>query len=159
VKNPYARAAAGGAIVGLIAFALPLTVNGGSSQLSYETGNIATLSIGLLLAVLVGKMAAFTLSQEAGFLGGLVFPILFVGGTAGILVHLVFPWIPAPLAVAGMVAAVPGAVLGSPVSFILLGAFTVGLGLEGIVPVGIAVIISHLAVWGLQVFKATRENV
>ena len=159
VKNPYARAAAGGAIVGLIAFALPLTVNGGSSQLSYETGNIATLSIGLLLAVLVGKMAAFTLSQEAGFLGGLVFPILFVGGTAGILVHLVFPWIPAPLAVAGMVAAVPGAVLGSPVSFILLGAFTVGLGLEGIVPVGIAVINSHLAVWGLQVFKATRENV
>ena len=159
VKNPYARAAAGGAIVGLIAFALPLTVNGGSSQLAYETGNIATLSIGLLVAVLVGKMAAFTLSQEAGFLGGLVFPILFVGGTAGILVHLLLPGIPAPLAVAAMVGAVPGAVLGAPVSFILLGSFTVGVGLPGVAPVGIAVITAHLAVWGLQLFKETRENV
>ena len=158
VKNPYVRAAAAGAVIGLIAFALPLTVNGGSSQLAYETGDIASLSIGLLVVVLVGKMVAFTLSQEAGFLGGLVFPILFVGGTAGILVHLLLPGIPAPLAVAAMVGAVPGAALGAPVSFILLGAGTVGVGLAGIAPVGIAVITAHLAVWGLRVFQETRES-
>ena len=39
-----------------------------------------------LVAVLLGKMVAMTLSQELGFLGGKVFPILFVGGAAGVLV-------------------------------------------------------------------------
>jgi len=49
--------------------------------------------------VLVGKMVAITLSQEAGFLGGTVFPILFIGGTAGIVVHGVLTDIPIALAV------------------------------------------------------------
>jgi H+/Cl- antiporter ClcA len=104
-------------------------------------------------------MAAFTLSQEAGFLGGPVFPILFIGGTAGIVVNAVLPDIPASLAVAAMIAAVPGATLAAPVSFILLGAGVVGVGISGIAPVGIAVITAHLAVWGLDVFRETRESV
>jgi len=45
------------------------------------------------------------------------------------------------------------------VSFILLGSFTVGLGLAGVAPVGIAVITAHLAVSGLKVFQNTRESV
>jgi H+/Cl- antiporter ClcA len=159
VTNPLIRAAAAGATVGLIAFALPLTATGGSSQLAYETGNIAGLGIGLLAVVLVGKMMAFTLSQEAGFLGGPVFPILFIGGTAGILVHLVLPDIPAALAVAAMVAAVPGAIIGAPASFTLLGAGVVGVGIEGIAPVGISVITAHLAGWGSELFRETRGSV
>jgi H+/Cl- antiporter ClcA len=159
VPNPLIRAAAAGAAVGAIAFALPLTATGGSSQLAYETANIADLSIGLLALVLVGKMAAFTLSQEAGFLGGPVFPIIFIGGTAGILVHLILPSIPAALAVAAMVAAVPGATIGAPVSFILLGAGVVGLGIQGIAPVGIAVVTAHLAMSSFTLFKETRASV
>jgi H+/Cl- antiporter ClcA len=159
VKNAYVRGAAAGAVVGLIAFALPLTATGGSSQLAFETENIASLGTGLLVVVLIGKMAAFTLSQEAGFLGGPVFPILFIGGTAGIVVNAVLPDIPASLAVAAMIAAVPGATLAAPVSFILLGAGVVGVGISGIAPVGIAVITAHLAVWGLDVFRETRESV
>jgi len=158
VTNPFARAAGAGAVVGLIAFALPLTATGGSSQLAYETGNITSLGIGLLAFVLVGKMAAFTLSQEAGFLGGPVFPILFIGGTAGIVAHLVIPDIPAALAVAAMIAAVPGATIGAPVSFILLGAGVVGVGIGGLAPIGIAVITAHLAAWSLQLFHETRES-
>ena len=131
---------------------------GGSSQLAYETGNITNLGVGLLALVLVGKMVAFTLSQEAGFLGGPVFPILFIGGTAGILVHLIFPDIPAALAVAAMIAAVPGATIGAPVSFILLGAGVVGVGIGGLAPIGIAVIAAHLAVWGIKLFRQTRES-
>ena len=158
VTKPLVRAAAAGAAVGLIAFALPLTATGGSSQLAYETGNITSLSAGLLVLVLVGKMAAFTLSHEAGFLGGPVFPILFIGGTAGIVVHLMIPDIPAALAVAAMIAAVPGATIGAPVSFILLGAGVVGVGIGGLAPVGIAVITSHVATWSLQLFHETRES-
>jgi H+/Cl- antiporter ClcA len=159
VKNAYVRGAAAGAVVGLIAFALPLTATGGSSQMAFETQNIASLGTGLLVMVLIGKMVAFTLSQEAGFLGGPVFPILFIGGTAGIVVNAVLPDIPASLAVAAMIAAVPGATMAAPVSFILLGAGVVGVGISGIAPVGIAVITAHLAVWGLGVFRETRESV
>ena len=158
MTNPIVRAGVAGAIVGFIAFALPLTATGGSSQLAYETSNIGAFSAILILAVLIGKMLAFTLSQEAGFLGGPVFPILFIGGTAGILIHTVIPDIPAPLAVASMIAAVPGGTIGAPVSFILLGAGVVGVGISGIAPVGIAVITAHLAVWGLDLFKEARES-
>lgn len=157
VTNPFARAASAGAAVGLIAFALPLTATGGSSQLAYETSNIPSLGVGLLLLVVIGKIVALTLSQEAGFLGGPIFPILFIGGTAGIVTHLLLPDIPAALAVAAMIASVPGAVIGAPVGFTLLGAGVVGIGIGGLAPIGISVITAHLAVWGLQLFRETRN--
>ena len=143
LTNDLIRAAIGGAIIGLIAFALPLTATGGSAQLAFETENFATLSVGLLAAVLVGKIVAVVLSLEAGFLGGTVFPILFVGGTAAILVHSDFEDIPVSLAVAAMLAAVPGAFIGAPLSFILIGVGAVGLGVTAIAPIGIAVVTSH----------------
>ena len=90
--------------------------------------------------MLLGKMIAMNLSQEVGFLGGSVFPILFIGGTAGALVHAIFPDIPAPLSIAAMIAALPGATISAPVSFILIGVGGVALGVSAIAPVGIAVI-------------------
>jgi H+/Cl- antiporter ClcA len=157
-ENTYVRAAAGGALVGLIAFALPLTASGGTKQLAYATQNTASLGVGLLLAVLVGKMIAITLSQEAGFLGGTVFPIIFIGGTAGLVIHLLLPDIPIALAVGAMIAAVPGAIIGAPVSFILIAVGGVGLGVTAVAPVGIAVITAHLTVGALKVFAETRES-
>ena len=158
MKNHYVRAAVGGALVGLIAFALPLTATGGSRQLAYETANVASLGAGLLAVVLVGKMIAITMSQAAGFLGGTVFPILFIGGTAGILVHLLVPDIPVALAVAAMIAGVPGAIISAPVSFILIGVGGVGLGVAAIAPIGITVITAQLIVGGLKLFKQSRNS-
>jgi H+/Cl- antiporter ClcA len=158
LDQPLQRAAVLGALVGFLAFALPLTATGGSVQLAFETSNLSELSLGLLSAVLVAKIVAFVASQEAGFLGGPVFPILFIGGTAGIIVHLVFPDIPAPLSVAAMMAAVPGATIAAPVSFILLAGGVVVVGVSGLPPIGIAVITAHLAVWGLEVFRETRDS-
>jgi H+/Cl- antiporter ClcA len=158
LTSPILRAGILGALVGSIAFALPLTATGGSAQLAFETSRISELSVGLLIAVLIGKMVAFVLSQEAGFLGGPVFPILFIGGTAGIIVHLLLPDIPAPLAVAAMLAAVPGATMAAPVSFIILGGGVVAIGISGLPPIGIAVITAHLAVWGRELFHETRDS-
>jgi len=157
VKMPWVNAAVGGGLIGLIAFALPLTATGGSSQLTYTSDNVTTLGIGLLIAVLLGKMVAMALSQEVGFLGGSVFPILFIGGTAGALVHAIFPDIPAPLAIACMIAAVPGATISAPVSFILIGVFGVALGPLGIAAVGIAVITAYLAISTVKFFKQHQD--
>ena len=157
VKIPWLNAAVGGGLIGLIAFALPLTADGGSNQLGYTAENFDTLGIGLLIAVLLGKMVAMALSQEVGFLGGTVFPILFIGGTAGALVHAIFADIAAPLAIAAMIAALPGATISAPVSFILIGVGGVALGPSAIAPVGIAVITAYLAISTVKFFKQQQD--
>jgi H+/Cl- antiporter ClcA len=146
VPNPYVRGLVGGASVGLIAVALPLTLGAGQSQLETVIEDAAGLGVGLLLAVLVGKMLAVGLSLGAGFMGGNVFPLIFIGGTAGVIVHLVFPDIPYALAVSCMLAAVPGSYLRAPVSMVFIAAIAMSLGPETVAPVAVAVITSYLVV-------------
>ena len=154
IANPYLTALLFGALIGLIAFAVPLAASGGSSQLVYVTENQGALGVGLLIVVLIAKMTAVSLSNKAGFLGGQVFPMLFIGGTVGVLISAVVPAIPASLAVAVMIAAVPGAIIGAPVTFIILGVGTVGLGISSVVPMGIAIITAQLAVSVLRLRRA-----
>ncbi len=144
IANPYILGAGGGALVGLIAFALPLTATAGSKQLGIELEISETMGAGMLAAILIGKMIAVALSQSSGFLGGIVFPAIFLGGTAGLLVHSIFPSIPIALCVGAMLAAVPGAFLNAPLALIIIAAGTVRLEPEALVPIGIAVVIAHL---------------
>lgn len=144
IGNPYLLGAAGGALVGLIAFALPLTATAGSKQLGLELDVYESLGVGLLIAVLLGKMVAISLSQSSGFLGGIVFPAIFLGGTSGLLVHSLFPSIPIALCVGGMLAAVPGAFLNAPLALIIIAAGTVRLQPEALLPIGLAVVVAHV---------------
>jgi H+/Cl- antiporter ClcA len=144
IPNPYLLGAVGGALVGLIAFALPLTATAGSKQLGVELEIAETMGVGLIAAILIGKMIAISISQSSGFLGGIVFPAIFLGGTAGLLVHSIFPGIPIALCVGGMLAAVPGAFLNAPLALIIIAAGTVRLQPEALVPIGIAVVIAHM---------------
>jgi H+/Cl- antiporter ClcA len=144
LANPYARGAVGGALVGLIACALPLTVGAGNDQLTTVIDESASISIWLLLAVLVGKMLAMAISLAAGFIGGNVLPMLFVGGTAGVVAHLLFPDIPEAIAVGSMLAAVPGATIKAPIGLTLIAVLAVGLGPLTAAPVVIAVATAYL---------------
>jgi H+/Cl- antiporter ClcA len=144
IANPYVLGAGGGALVGLISFALPLTATAGSSQLGMALEISESMGAGLLAAILVSKMIAIALSQSSGFLGGIVFPAIFLGGTAGLLVHSLFPGIPIALCVGAMLAAVPGAFLKAPIALIIIAAGTVRLEPEALVPIGIAVVIAHM---------------
>ncbi len=153
ISNRFVRGGIAGVAIGAIAFALPLTATGGSKQLAFATSTIGSIGVAMLVVVLIGKMFAVVLSSEAGFLGGTVFPILFLGGTAGIMVHSVFDSVPAALAVAAMIAAVPGGIIGAPVSFALIGAAGVGVGAAGIAPIGIAIITSHITVSAIRIAR------
>ena len=157
LPNPYLRALLLGSLIGFIAFAVPLAAAGGSPQLVYEIGHASALGIGLLLLTVLAKMVAMALSQEAGFLGGTVFPILFIGGTAGLIVNAAIPGIPASLAVACMLAAVPGAIIAAPVSFVLIGVGTTGLGVEAIAPIGIAVVTAYITTSALKLRLSRRD--
>ena len=158
VPNPYVRGVGGGALVGLIAMALPLTLGAGQSQLDTVVDGASGLGIGLLAAVLIGKMLAMALSLRAGFMGGNVFPLIFIGGTAGVLVHLVLPDVPYALAVSCMLAAVPGSYLRAPVSLTFIAAIAMSLGPESVAPVAVAVVSSYLVVAVARYFLTERRE-
>jgi len=103
-------------------------------------------------------MFAIALSQSSGFLGGVVFPIIFIGGTSGLLVHSIFPDIPIALCVGAMLAAVPGAFLNAPLSLILIAVGTVGIGAEASVPIGIAVVTAHILMALIQNYVVKKNE-
>jgi H+/Cl- antiporter ClcA len=158
IPNSLVSGVIGGALVGLIAFALPLVANSGSSQLVTVLQNSAVYGAAFLVAILIGKMLVLALSQAAGFLGGFVFPLIFIGGTAGVLVNTIFPQIPIALAVGSLLAAVAGAILNAPVSLILIAAGTVAIAPVALVPVCIAVVTSHMTLAIVRYYVVGEEK-
>lgn len=135
----------GGTAFGLIGVALPLVNFTGTDQLATVLDDAGTLGIGLLLATLAAKMLAFGISRASGFIGGPIFPILFLGGTAGVLVNEIVPGIPLGLAFSCMLAAVPGAAVKAPFTLVLLAALLTQIGVIQTGPVLIAVATAYLA--------------
>lgn len=148
----------GGLIFGLIGVALPLTNFTGSGQLSVILESAGELSLALLVAILIGKMIAFGASLASGFIGGPIFPILFLGGTAGLIVNQVVPEVPLGLAFACMLAAVPGAVVAAPFSMVLLAALVTQMGTLQTAPVIVAVGTAYLAATVAQHLMARRNT-
>ncbi len=148
----------GGLVFGVVGVILPLTLFTGSDQLKtvLETGG--TLGAGLLAALVVAKILTFAVSEASGFVGGPIFPALFIGGTAGVLVHQVFPGIPLGLAFTCMLAAIPGAMVSAPFALVLLAAFMTQLGALQTAPVLIAVVTAFLAVESVKYVVATRRK-
>ncbi|MEQ9606474.1 MAG: chloride channel protein [Kiloniellaceae bacterium] len=120
----WARPAVAGLLVGLIALAFPQVLGVG-----YEATDAAlsdSYPLWLLLALIVTKTAATAISLGGGFSGGVFSPSLFigamVGGAYGILATQAFPELSSghgAYTIIGM-GAVAGAVLGAPISTILM---------------------------------------
>jgi H+/Cl- antiporter ClcA len=146
----------GGVTFGFIAVVVPLTAFTGSDQLEIVLASAETLGLGILLGILFGKMVAFAVSQASGFIGGPIFPVLFVGGTAGVIVNQVFPDVPIGLAFTCMLAAVPGAIVSAPFSLVLLAALLTQVGTLQTAPILIAVGTASLTVAALRSIVAER---
>ena len=153
-----AKPALGGVVFGIVGVALPLTMFNGSDQLKTVLGHAGTLGLGLLVATLIAKMLAFAVSQGSGFVGGPIFPSLFIGGTAGVLVHQVIPGVPLGLAFTCLLAAVPGAVLPGPFSMVLMAAFLTQVGALQTAPILIAVVTAFLTMEAVKYLLASRKQ-
>ena len=79
------------------------------------------------------------MSAASGFIGGPIFPVLFIGGTSGVIVNQVFPDVPLGLAFTCLLAAVPGAIVSAPFSLVLLAALLTQVGTLQTAPILIAV--------------------
>ena len=120
----WLRATIGGFLVGAIALMFPEILGVG-----YETTNAALsqkLGLWLLLALIVAKTAATAISLATRLSGGIFSPSLYLGamtgGAFGIMASSVFPEMGSSqglYAILGM-GAVAGAVLGAPLSTILI---------------------------------------
>jgi H+/Cl- antiporter ClcA len=159
LKAPaIAKSTLGGVVFGIVGVALPLTMFSGSDQLTTVLKDAGTLGLGLLAAILIAKMLTFAISQGSGFVGGPVFPSLFIGGTAGVLVHQVIPGVPLGLAFTCLLAAVPGAVLPAPFSMVLTAAFLTQVGALQTAPVLIAVVSAFLTMEAVKYLLASRKQ-
>jgi H+/Cl- antiporter ClcA len=125
--RPVLRCTGVGLILGLVGMALPLTLFLGTEGLVDVTSHPAELGIGLILVSALVKILATTGALSFGFVGGPIFPLLFVGGSLGSVAHLAIPGIPLGLAVAAMMAAVPSAVIPVPLSIATLTVLIAGI--------------------------------
>ena len=153
-----AKSALGGVVFGIVGVALPLTMFSGSDQLKTVLSHAGTLGLGLLIATLIAKMLTFAVSQGSGFVGGPIFPSLFIGGTAGVLVHQAIPGVPLGLAFTCLLAAVPGAVVAAPFSMVLMAAFLTQVGALQTAPILIAVVTAFLTMEGVKYLLASRKR-
>ena len=159
LKAPaIAKSTLGGVVFGIVGVALPLTMFSGSDQLKTVLTHEGTLGLGLLAAILIAKMATFAVSQASGFVGGPIFPSLFIGGIAGALVHQVIPGVPLGLAFTCLLAAVPGALAPAPFSMVLMAAFLTQVGALQTAPILIAVVTAFLVMEGMKYLVARRKR-
>jgi chloride channel protein, CIC family len=148
VGRPILHSTLAGLLLGLLGFALPLTLFLGTDGLVTVTTQAAQLGVALLAVVVLAKMAALAGALAGGFIGGPIFPLLFVGGTAGVVINLLFPGIPQALSVSCMMAAVPGAVLPIPLTLSVIVLLITGVPPTEVIPVVVAALAAYFITHG-----------
>lgn len=158
IKRSIFRPIAGGVAFGLIGVALPLTLFTGDSALKTVIDQGPVLGAALLTAVVFAKILTFALAQSTGFIGGPFFGMLFIGGTAGVALHLLIPGLPEGLAFSTLFAAMPGSLVAAPFSLLLLAVLTTQIGTLQTAPIAIAVLTAYLAVSGSGTLMALARK-
>jgi hypothetical protein len=130
----------------------------GSGQLKIVLSRAGTLGLGLLAATLIAKMLSFAISQGSGFVGGPIFPSLFIGGTAGVIVHQAIPGVPLGLAFTCLLAAIPGALVAAPFAIVLMAAFLTQVGALQTAPILITVVTAFLTMQGVKYRLSSRKQ-
>ena len=148
----------GGLTFGIVGVALPLTMFSGDDQLASVLKAARALGLGLCIAILIAKMLTYAVSQGSGFVGGPIFPSLFIGGTAGIVVHQAIPGVPLGLAFSCLLTAVLGSFAAAPFAMVLLAVFVTRVGAVQTTPIAIAIVTAFLGVEGMKYALASRAQ-
>ncbi|MGX5695833.1 ion channel protein [Agromyces soli] len=101
LRNPIVYTTLGGAMLGVLGIiGGPITLFKGLEQTGELLSDPDAYSAGELALFAGIKLAALLIAAAAGFRGGRVFPIVFIGTALGLLAYAIFPGIPISLAVA-----------------------------------------------------------
>jgi H+/Cl- antiporter ClcA len=145
----------GGLVIGLVNWALPLTVGNGSLVFNYLIGFgcDGDVSQKLLLCTGFARMVLLGVSMNCGFCGGIIFPFLTMGMIGGTITYLNYPYIPKGLCIGAFMVALPSGVVPMPFTFTALSVFIFYFGLYQIAPIFVATITSYLIVSGSGLLK------
>lgn len=146
---PIVRCTLAGLLLGLLAKVMPLTLFLGTEGLVEVTKSGAQFGIGFLLLAVVTKLLATSGAIAAGFIGGPIFPLFFVGGTLGEIIALVFPGIPVNLAVGCVMAAVPAALIPVPLALAAITALITSITAQNLIPVAVSALTAYFVLNGL----------
>ncbi len=141
----------GGVTIGLLAQLSPLSLFWSELQMDRVVQSHSALMrtcsgasmVGLLVTLAAVKMVSISVTLHSGFRGGFIFPLMFIGATVATALTVIFPSIPASVAMLSMMAAVNVAVTKTPVSTSVLLATLTGMANT---PVFIAASITSLLV-------------
>ncbi|MFT2010337.1 chloride channel protein [Pontibacter sp. 13R65] len=114
----YIKMAAGGLLIGIIAYYVPL-----SRYFSHDELNVLLeeqFTLEFLVLLLVAKILAISLTVTSGWRGGFIIPLFFVGATVGMIVNAAFPGQNLPLILVSCMAAINACVTRTPISTIIL---------------------------------------
>jgi chloride channel protein, CIC family len=150
------RGLIGGVGLGIVGAFLPRVLFSGEDQTAELIHNAAQIGAVMLIVLAVFKLLVTCLILAAGWKGGYLFPILFVGVALGLAANQLFPSIPVAVAVAATLGGAVVATLRSPLFAIL---FTLVLvQLETAPVVAIAVVTGALLTAMLALLTAQRER-
>lgn len=122
----YIKTLIGGLLIGTIAFYFPLTRYFGHDQINTLLSE--NFSITALVAILIFKIIAISITVTSGWRGGFIIPLFFVGTTLGLIMHQLFPTINLTLAIVSCMAAINACVTRTPMSTTILLATLTGFG-------------------------------
>jgi len=147
----------GGLLIGLIALAIPQTLFFGEAEIHtlIKTGSV--LGIEMLLVIAVAKMLAVSCTLHAGFRGGFIFPLFYIGAAVGLAISLGFPQIHPTISMICMMAAVNVAITKTPISSTIILSV---LSDTAMVPViAIASLVSFLLTIELSLIPTQRSRI
>jgi chloride channel protein, CIC family len=156
--QPVLRGVLGGLLLGLLAVALPITVGIGTKEMLTVSEQAAEMGVVLLVVFALAKVLALSGALSFGFIGGPIFPLLFVGSTLGTAINLLFPQLPLGLTVGCMMVAVPAAVVPIPLAVAVIGIMVIGESPTNTLPLILASLIAYSTVRGLVMVRGGGEE-
>ena len=147
-SRPIIRGTLGGVLLGLLGVALPVTIGLGTNEMVFAYDHASEIGVAMLVLFALAKILALSGALSFGFIGGPIFPLLFVGATLGSALNLAFPQLPLGLTVGCLLVAVPAAIVPIPLALGVLGIVIIGLSPTNAVPVVLAGLIAHATLQG-----------
>lgn len=114
----YVKTLIGGILLGLISYYFPITRYFGHEEINELLAEDFALKA--LIAILIFKILAISITVTSGWRGGFIIPLFFVGATLGLIIHQIFPETNLTLTIVSCMAGINACVTRTPMSTTIL---------------------------------------
>jgi H+/Cl- antiporter ClcA len=115
-----ARIMGAGVIIAIVCYLIPDLMFSGETQIHSIINGAAEIGIAMLVLMGILKALLLALSFKSGYLGGPIFPTIFICTMIGLALSLAFPGVPTGILVMCLMVSVITLALGVPLTAILL---------------------------------------